>query len=85
MDEINELLELATEIQVNAKNEAEAVIEYTVLLQKIERISKTSNNLKDVCERLSAQIEEIVADELNHQIKLTQLYSDLTEINISED
>lgn len=69
-----DILEIAKDIQKNNKDEASAIAGYTELMQKI-----FNSGLEDK-EEMTTTIEEIIADELNHQELLKKLYVDLTDI-----
>ena len=71
-----EILELAKETQFNAKAEAQAVFDYSEMLKKI-MASEIEEQVKNV---LIETINELISDELNHQMKLGELYVLLTGI-----
>lgn len=73
---MEELLEIAKASQFNEKAEAQAVLDYTEMLKMILS-SEIDENLKNIAVET---ITEIISDELNHQMKLGQLYVALTEI-----
>lgn len=76
-----DILELAKETEYNAKEEAQAVYDYTEMLNKVfksEIDEEMKNTIKDV-------ISEIIADELNHEIKLKELYTFLTGIEANKE
>lgn len=81
MEEELGILNIANIVMENQIEESKAIIDYTSLLGKIEKC------FMDEIEKEKAMniIGEIIADELNHQIKLGKLYSDLTEINAKGD
>lgn len=74
-------LELAKAVEFNLKAEAEAVKDYTDMLIINEQSSLEETDKKFVKET----INEIVADELNHQKKLNMLYTMLTGIKANKD
>lgn len=78
---MEELLEIAKEIEFNAKAEAQAVLDYTELLKKVlaSGIDEEQVNL------IADTISEIISDELNHQMKLGQLYVKLTGIEPNQN
>ena len=78
---MSELLEIAKEIEFNAKAEAQAVLDYTELLKKTldSGIDEEQINL------ITDTISEIISDELNHQMKLGQLYVKLTGIEPNQN
>ena len=69
-------LEIAKLCQENEKAEAQAVIDYTEMIKRVVN----SNIDEQVKQDIINTIEEVIADELNHQMKLGQLYVALTEI-----
>ena len=73
---MGELLEIAKEIEFNAKAEAQAVLDYTELLKKTLESGIDEEKINLIVNTIS----EIVSDELNHQMKLGQLYVELTDI-----
>ena len=78
---MSDILKIAKDIQYNAKSEAQAIEDYTELL----KMSEESNLDKTDKSFVRAVIEEIIADELNHQQRLQALYSALTEIQAKKD
>lgn len=73
---MEDLLEIAKATQFNEKAEAQAVLDYTEMLKMI-----LSSNLEENIKNTAVEtISEIISDELNHQMKLGQLYVLLTEI-----
>lgn len=76
-----EILKIAYEMQLNVKDEADAIMSYTTLLDLI-----IASNLDDFTKQdLVNIIEEIISDELSHQEKLMTVYSKLTEIEPNKD
>ena len=77
----NEILEIAKLVEFNAKAEAQAVYDYTEMLNKTltRDIEETD---KDVVKNV---ISEIISDELNHKIKLRELYTLLTGIEANKE
>ena len=73
---MNEILEIAKEAQFNEKSESQAVFDYTEFLKKIVE-SNIDKEIKDIA---IDTITEIISDELNHQMKLGELYVLLTGI-----
>lgn len=71
-----EILEIAKALQFNEKAEAQAVLDYTELLKMV----LSSDLEEDAKNEIVGAISEIISDELNHQMKLGQLYVALTEI-----
>lgn len=78
---MEEILEIAKSVQFNEKAEAQAVLDYTEML-KIILSSNIDENIKNIAVET---ISEIISDELNHQMKLGQLYVTLTEIEPNKD
>lgn len=78
---MGELLEIAKKIQDNNKDEAVAIAGYTELLRDIYN-TEIDVEYKEKCNDF---IQEIIADELNHQKKLQELYSMLTSIEPNKD
>ena len=78
---MSDILKIAKDIQYNAKSEAQAIEDYTELL----KMSEESNLDETDKSFVRAVIEEIIADELNHQQRLQALYSALTEIQAKKD
>lgn len=74
-------LAVAHEVQENNEAEADAIKGYTRLLDSIDS-SELDETDKEFC---TAAINEIVADEMNHQEKLAMLYSMLTGIMPNKD
>ena len=75
------LLKIASLIQFNNKAEAEAIEYYTELLKETT-ISDLEVRDKEI---ISDVINEIISDELNHQIKLQKLYTMLTSIEPNKE
>ena len=78
---MDEILEIAKEIQENNKDEAKAIAGYTELLRQIYN-SDIDDEYKEKCNNC---IQEIISDELNHQIQLGELYILLTEIEPNDN
>ena len=78
---MNDVFEIAILVQFNTKAEAQAVEDYTELL----RVAETSS-LEEVDKNyIASVIEELIADELNHQTRLQVLYTVLTDIQANKD
>lgn len=69
-------LEIAKLCQFNEKAEAQAVFDYTEMIDKILS-SEIEDDKKEI---LVNTISELISDELNHQMKLGELYVMLTDI-----
>ena len=77
----NDIIEIANEMLANEKAEAQAIIDYGITIKRIIE-SSLDNDIKKI---LIDTLEEIIADELNHQKKLNELYVNLTEIQPKGD
>ena len=77
---MEDLFEIAKLVEFNAKAEAQAVYDYTELIQQIAK-KDIDDEIK---EKVASNIEEIIADELNHQEKLQALYTFLTTIEANK-
>ena len=73
---MDEILEIAKTIEYNAKAEAQAVLDYTELIKMVA----SSEIEEETKETIIDTINELVSDELNHPMKLGQLYVSLTGI-----
>lgn len=73
--------EIAKIIQFNAEAEAKAVKDYTDMLQKVN----FSDIIIEQKELIIETIKELIADELNHENKLQELYVYLTNIEPKKD
>ena len=78
----SENLELAKEIEFNEKAEAQAILDYTEFLRKLDNLTNIDGLDK---ESIKDTISEIISDELNHQEKLKMLYTMLTSIKANKD
>lgn len=78
---MNDILKIAKSLQDNNIKEADAVSYYTETLSMIADSDLEEEKKKVVVENLS----EIIADELNHQKLLEELYTYLTSIEAKED
>lgn len=76
-----EILEIAKEVEFNAKAEAQAILDYTELLKKVGETEFEENDKAVIINTIS----EIIADELNHQEKLHSLYTALTGIEANKN
>ena len=88
MDEIQCLeIKLAMSIQENARAEAEAIVGYTDLLGIIDKLLALASDSQEAefLERLKAETEEKISDELNHQQGLLSEYVEYTGIQINKD
>lgn len=77
---MGEFLKIASEIQANNKDEAVAIQNYSLLLEEITNSDIPSEDK----EKLFDIINEIISDELNHQKKLQEAYTMLTNIKPNE-
>lgn len=73
---MEQIYKIANLIQVNNEDEASAIAGYTELLHEVF-VSDLSSTEKEKC---FETIKEIISDELNHQKKLQELYTMLTDI-----
>lgn len=78
---MEDILELAKLTQFNEKAEAQAVEDYTEMINKV----LASGIDEEKKETIVNSISEIVSDELNHQMKLGELYVYLTGIEPNKD
>lgn len=78
---MNDILKIAKSLQDNNIKEADAVSYYTETLSMIADSNLDEEKKKVVVDNLS----EIIADELNHQKLLEELYTYLTSIEAKED
>ena len=76
-----DMLEIAKAVEFNAKAEAQAILDYTEFLNLVK------NSMLDDEEKaeITDIIAEIIADELNHEKKLHELYTALTGIETNKD
>lgn len=83
------LLELGKELSENQMKEAEAVKGYTqqlaMILEVIDKLPAEKEDLREFLDKLAAETEEKISDELNHQQSLLGEYVSLTGINIAEE
>lgn len=80
-------IKLAMSIQENATAEAQAVVGYTSLLGIIDKLLALASDSQEeeFLERLKAETEEKISDELNHQQGLLSEYVEYTGIQINKD
>lgn len=84
-------IELAEVIEENQASEAQAVKGYTkqlgVIQRLIDELGQDVENAEKIAflERLKAETEEKIGDELNHQRGLLEEYVEFTGIQIKED
>ena len=76
------ILELAKLVEFNEKAEAQAILDYTEMMKRTIESENVSQETKD---RIIDVISEIVADELNHQKLLIELYTYLTDIEPNKE
>ena len=79
-DKIN-YIRIATELQYNIKAEATAITDYNMLLGSIDNADIPSGQKLAI---ISA-VYEIIADEMNHQDVLQNLYTLVTGISAKKD
>lgn len=75
------LLEIAKLAQFNDKSEAQAILDYTEMIRAILNSDLEQSDK----EYLISIIEELIADELNHQQRLSEIYTFLTSIEPKKD
>lgn len=68
-------------IQFNNKAEAQAIQDYVDFLSVVAKSDLSADNKVYI----TAVINEIIADELNHQEKLQELFTGLTDIEPKKD
>lgn len=75
------LLEIAKLAQFNDKSEAQAILDYTEMIRVV-----LDSDLEDEDKRYIVDIiSELIADELNHQQRLSEIYTFLTSIEPKKD
>ena len=79
--ESGDYIKIATELQYNIKAEATAITDYNVLL---DMIGNADIPRKQKLAIISA-VYEIIADEMNHQDVLQNLYTLVTGISAKKD
>lgn len=86
MDECLEI-KLAKVIEENQEREAQAVKGYTEQLGIIDKLLESASDSQEAefFERLRAETEEKISDELNHQQGLLEEYVEFTGIKINKD
>lgn len=81
MNELVSKLDIARYASMNNKDEADAIAKYTDFIIKIK-----SSELSDAEKsEITAIVEEIIADELNHQKRLEEIYIYLTDIKANKE
>lgn len=78
---MNDIYEIAKLIQFNSQSEAKAVLDYTELIRVIENSSLGEEDKQ----RLTDLIKELIADELNHENVLQEIYTFLTNIEAKKE
>ena len=79
--ESGDYIKIASELQYNIKAEATAITDYNVLLDMIDKSDIQSGQKLAI---ISA-VYEIIADEMNHQDVLQNLYTLVTGISAKKD
>ena len=70
-------LDLAQEVLFNERAETQAISDYTIFLQRLDKVE----DLEDIDKKFIREtIKEIISDEMNHQSKLKMLYKTLSGI-----
>lgn len=72
----------AVSMQDSIEEEAHTIMKYTEIIKSIKDSAYFSESDKTI---LVSSLEEIVSDELNHQLKLQDLYILLTNIQPNAD
>ena len=75
------IYEILNKIKLNSKEEAQAIIDYTELLQAVEIADLTA----DAKSLIQEAIAEIIADEQNHEQTLIGLYASISGISPKEE
>lgn len=79
--EEKDLMTISADIQSNLKEEGQAIEDYSLFLDKV---AKSDISEKDK-EKIFNVVEEIISDELNHQLKLHMLYTEITGIETNKN
>ena len=79
--ESGDYIKIASELQYNIKAEATAITDYNMLLDLIDK-SDIPNGQKLA---IISAVYEIIADEMNHQDVLQNLYTSVTGISAKKD
>lgn len=75
-------LDIAKLTQFNEKAEAQAVEDYTEMIKQVIECEELDDTEK---EEVVGKITELIADELNHQQVLQELYVYLTDIEPNQN
>ena len=75
------MYEIAKLCQYNSSAEAKAIEDYTKMIMEVEKSELDAEDKKDIVEI----VKELIADELNHQKKLDELYVALTDIQPNKE
>lgn len=75
-------LDIAKLTQFNEKAEAQAVEDYTEMIKQVVECEELDDTEK---EEIVGKITELIADELNHQQVLQELYVYLTDIEPNQN
>lgn len=75
---------IATLVQSNAEEEANAIVGYNELLQTIRMIETENKQDEETKQDLISMVEELIANELNHQKTLHEAYIALTGIKANK-
>jgi len=76
---------LAVKTQLNMMDEATAVKGYTEQANMIREIRDNHPELSNLCDEWDKINDELIADELNHQIKLNALYTSITGVEANKE
>ena len=75
-------IDMATELQYNIKAEATAITDYNRLLDMVNKAEDIKGDQKLA---IISAVYEIIADEMNHQDVLQNLYTLVTGISAKKD
>ncbi len=78
-----DIYEFLKKIKFNSKEEAQAIIDYTELLESLSTSDFEIDEEKK--EEIAKVIFEIIQDEQDHELKLMSLYSELSGIEPKGD
>jgi len=73
--------DVAKLIEFNNKAEAQAIYDYTDLLKELDKADLDEKMKNEIIKVIS----EIIADELNHQLELHELYEKIVGIKANEE
>lgn len=79
--EEKDLMTISASIQYNLKEEGQAIEDYSLFIDKVAN----SDLSEETKEKIFAVVGEIISDELNHQLKLHELYTEVTGIESNKN